>query len=230
MKILILAAGRGSRMGSHTDDRPKCLTIVRGKTLLESALESCYSIVDKDDVLVIGGYKHETLQEFHSQLLINYDWATTNIMGSLMLADVFLRSEDCVVVYSDILFELKDLSSLADFNGASVLSVMDWKALWQQRFSDPLTDLEKFEFNSDSSTLTDIGGRARVIGQVQGQFGGIWKCTPRLWSLLTAAENLRSLDTTSALRWAISQNAEIKVVHGTGEWFEIDHVTDLDVT
>jgi choline kinase len=218
-------------MGSHTDDRPKCLTIVKGKSLLESALEACYSIAHENDVVIIGGYKHEMLEEFHSRILVNGDWAKTNIMGSLMVAHDILMSEDCVVVYSDILFDVNDLSSLADSDGASVLSVMDWRALWERRFYDPLTDLERFEFNPDSGRLTDIGGRARNIDQVQGQFGGIWKCTPSLWSLLSrAAENLRCLDTTTALSWAINQNAEIKVVPGKGEWFEIDHVTDLDTT
>lgn len=218
-------------MGSHTDDKPKCLTKVRGRSLLESALEACYSIVDKSDVVVIGGYKYEMLRELHSKILVNHEWADTNIMGSLMIADGILRSEECVVVYSDILFDVNDLSSLARSEGAAVLSVKDWKALWERRFSDPLTDLEEFDFNPDSARLTDIGGRAGSIGKVQGQFGGIWKCTPTLWSLLSDAdENLRSLDTTTALNWAIRQNAEIKVVQGTGEWFEIDHVTDLDAT
>jgi hypothetical protein len=73
--------------------------------------------------------------------------------------------------------------------------------------------------------------KARTIGEVQGQFGGIWKCTPSLWSLLSSSDkNLSHLDTTTALNWAISKNFEIRVIKGTGEWFEIDQVTDLDAT
>jgi choline kinase len=231
MKILILAAGRGSRMGSHTDDRPKCLTAVRGASLLESALKACFTIVDKKDVVIIGGYKYEMLQKFHSQILVNGNWAETNIMGSLMVADEILRSEDCVVVYSDILFDVKDLFSVTRSYGATVLSVMGWRGLWESRFLDPLTDLEKFEFDPNSGRLIEIGGKARTIGEVQGQFGGIWKCTPSLWSLLSSSDkNLRHLDTTTALNWAISKNFEIRVIQGTGEWFEIDQVTDLDAT
>jgi len=231
MKIIILAAGRGSRMGPHTDEKPKCLTKVRGRSLLESALEACYSIVLKDDVVVVGGYKYEVLQEYHSNVLVNHYWSETNIMGSLMVADKILMSEECVVVYSDIFFDVHDLSSLARSEGAAVLSVKDWKGLWERRFLDPLTDLEKFEFDLDSGRLKDIGGRPREISQVQGQFGGIWKCTPSLWALLSNAEGgLRSLDTTAALGLALRENAEINVVQGTGEWFEIDRVTDLDVT
>jgi CTP:phosphocholine cytidylyltransferase-like protein len=35
MKAVILAAGRGSRMGHLGDDRPKCLVELEGKPLIE---------------------------------------------------------------------------------------------------------------------------------------------------------------------------------------------------
>lgn len=37
MKVIILAAGRGSRLGERTKDRPKCMCTLQGKTLLERA-------------------------------------------------------------------------------------------------------------------------------------------------------------------------------------------------
>ena len=40
MKGIILAAGRGSRMGVLTDERPKCLTVLAGRTLLEWQIEA----------------------------------------------------------------------------------------------------------------------------------------------------------------------------------------------
>ena len=38
IEAVILAAGRGSRLKSETDERPKCLTEVGGRTLLEHQL------------------------------------------------------------------------------------------------------------------------------------------------------------------------------------------------
>ena len=40
MKIIILAAGRGSRMKNITKDQPKCLVEFQGKPLLEWQLDA----------------------------------------------------------------------------------------------------------------------------------------------------------------------------------------------
>ena len=39
-RALILAAGRGSRMGKETEFKPKCFTILYGKRLLDWQIET----------------------------------------------------------------------------------------------------------------------------------------------------------------------------------------------
>ena len=54
MRGLVLAAGRGARLATHTTDRPKCLIDVGGRSLLDrqiDALRSCGA----DPVAVVGG-------------------------------------------------------------------------------------------------------------------------------------------------------------------------------
>mgnify|MGYP003976812269 FL=1 len=38
MRAIILAAGQGTRLAPHTDDRPKCLVELSGQTLLSRQL------------------------------------------------------------------------------------------------------------------------------------------------------------------------------------------------
>jgi len=55
MKVMILAAGRGKRMGALTDDLPKPLLMVAGKPLIERLIER----------LVAAGF---------TELVINLAW------------------------------------------------------------------------------------------------------------------------------------------------------------
>ena len=61
MQAVILAAGRGTRMGSLTQDTPKPLLAVRGKSLLERTLDKLPEEVD--EIILIVGYLKEKIQE-----------------------------------------------------------------------------------------------------------------------------------------------------------------------
>ena len=58
MKAIILAAGIGVRLKPLTEDKPKCLLIVGGKSLIKRIVENLYreNIVD---ISIVMGYKKE---------------------------------------------------------------------------------------------------------------------------------------------------------------------------
>ncbi len=228
MKIIILAAGRGSRMGKQTSDKPKCLSIFQGKTLLERCLENCISSIGNNDVIIVGGYRIEMLYPFHERILQNSSWNSTNIMGSLMVADAFLTDEDCIVVYSDIIFDRKDLESLVSSPRPAVLSVSNWRTVWGKRFPEPLADLESFRKSADGNRLAEIGGRSKDLDSIEGQFGGIFSMTPQVWvQLKSSVANLEGLDSTAALEQLLALGVQINVVETKGLWAEFDTYSDL---
>ena len=60
MKAVILAAGRGSRMGGRTEAKPKCLSVLAGKTLLDWQLEALRA-AGIGDIGIVRGYLGETV-------------------------------------------------------------------------------------------------------------------------------------------------------------------------
>lgn len=56
MKTLILAAGRGKRLGELSNDRNKCMLPVCGKPLIEHSLD-CAINVDSSEIIIVIGYK-----------------------------------------------------------------------------------------------------------------------------------------------------------------------------
>ena len=61
MQSVILAAGLGTRMGKLTENTPKPLLEVGGKTLLEHKLDALPGIVD--EVIIVIGYKGEKIKD-----------------------------------------------------------------------------------------------------------------------------------------------------------------------
>lgn len=60
MQAVILAAGRGTRMGALTEKMPKPMLVVAGKTLLEHKFDILPN--DVDEIILVVGYKGEVIQ------------------------------------------------------------------------------------------------------------------------------------------------------------------------
>ena len=147
---VILAAGRGSRLGHLTDAKPKCLTVVAGRSLLDWMLGALFQ-AGIERVLVVGGYGYESLESYRSptvSTLLYAQWAETNMLGTMRAADAWLAAAPCLIAYSDIAVLPAHLATLRAATGGIVLANNTlWQALWTERFQDPLNDAENFAAN-----------------------------------------------------------------------------------
>lgn len=124
-KCVILAAGASTRLRPLTDEVPKCLLKVGGKTLLERTIENILATGIKEIAIVVG-YRAEIIRDFVKQhfpqqrirLILNPNYARTNNAYSLLLARRFLEdrngkvNNDLLLLDSDILFSGKLLPYL----------------------------------------------------------------------------------------------------------------------
>ena len=62
MQAIMLAAGKGSRLGKYTKNNTKCMLEVNGKTLLERAINALLNANINKLVMVIG-YKMDNLKK-----------------------------------------------------------------------------------------------------------------------------------------------------------------------
>ena len=63
MKLIIIAAGQGSRIRSVTDGIPKTLLKMKGKSLLERVLENAVT-VGIQEAVVVTGYRSTDLMSY----------------------------------------------------------------------------------------------------------------------------------------------------------------------
>ena len=101
-RAIIIAAGRGSRLSHHTDDRPKCMVEVDGASILEHQL-SAYRTHGVDDFHLVRGYRAEDIVVPGATYHSNADWERNNILLSLFCAAPALEGP-LLASYSDILF------------------------------------------------------------------------------------------------------------------------------
>ena len=104
MKAVILAAGRGSRLGPRSGPGPKALLEVGGRTLLARQFDALARIgVHPEDVTVVGGYGWRELKASLPSgacLVVNRRWRTTDTLGSLLSADP--GADDLLIVHGDL--------------------------------------------------------------------------------------------------------------------------------
>jgi len=234
MKAIILAAGRGSRMGGATADQPKCLTPLHGRTLLDWQLEALRG-AGIESIGLVRGYMGEKLARDGLRTFDNPRWAETNMVVSLACASAWLSCDVCLVSYSDIVYPAATVRALAAAESdIAITYYKDWRRLWEVRFRDPLSDAETFRLD-DSGRLLDIGTRPRNLDEVQGQYMGLLRFTPRGWQwveeALAGVEALQrdKLDMTSLLRMLLARGHPIAAVPVQEPWYEVDSQTDLEL-
>lgn len=107
---VILAAGMAKRLRPLTDEKPKCLLEVGGKTLLQRTVDAMISAGVKEFV-VVTGYRENMIREFltihYSLCTIHYidnpDYEHNNNIFSLWLAMQKLHGQEVLLMDSDIL-------------------------------------------------------------------------------------------------------------------------------
>lgn len=105
VQTVILAAGRGSRMGTVTDRRPKCLLPIGDGTLLDHQLDAL-SAAGVGRIWIVTGYESEQIRrasEGRAKVVYNGLWAETNSLYSLWLCRDLCRGGPLLVLNSDVL-------------------------------------------------------------------------------------------------------------------------------
>lgn len=120
-KAVILAAGRGTRMGDLTDELPKPMVEVKGRPILESIIRGLVGN-GVTDILVVVGWKKEVITDFFGDgssfdCRIGYiEQLVQDGTGRVVeLAKDFAGQDPFVLSYGDILVTPESYAPLVDF-------------------------------------------------------------------------------------------------------------------
>jgi phosphoenolpyruvate phosphomutase len=171
-KAVILAAGKDTNLFPLTEDIPKTLLDIKGKSIIQRQIEMLRR-VGVNDIGVVRGYKKDQISFPKLIYFDNDDYEHTGTLASLFLAREFM-DRDTVILYGDILFETEILKGLLEEQHENTLVVdRGWKKRYQESRERPpyppelITLSEKgqgIEINSVGVALSDIPSTCEFIG------------------------------------------------------------------
>lgn len=172
MKAIVLAAGRGTRLGEHTKDRPKCLVTLSGKPLLEYQLEALRTVTD--DIVIVRGHMSQLISYPGVRYIDNPDFAATNMVGSLMVARAEFEG-DCLVCYGDIVYEPRILECIGNTKCSIGVAVdTDFHEYWNARLGNVMEESESLQFDTNDK-ITEIGKPNPQPSKMHARYVGLLK-------------------------------------------------------
>ena len=235
---IILAAGRGSRMGKLTNKVPKSFVkFGPKKKLIENIIDN-FKKFDFPRIYTITGYQSKKFQKLkYIKIIKNKNWKNTNIVGSLFCADKILSNHEAIVSYADIYYEkdaLDILTQVKKKNCIVLLSYKHWKKYWKKRIKNPLDDLETFTLDKKKK-LIDIGNKPNSYNNIHGQYMGLFKIDQLAWKKVKSLiskdkKKFMNTDITNLLKIILRKKLfNIYVKEYKNKWFEIDNINDYKI-
>jgi choline kinase len=239
VKALVLAAGQGSRLRPLTNDRPKCLVELLGRSLLARQADT-FANCGVSEIAVVGGYQIEKIRELGFSCFENERFASTNMVESLFAARDYLSGpEDLIISYGDIVYEPENLRRLMAVDAEISLMVdVNWREYWSQRLTDPLSDAETLKFKG-GDFLAELGKKPQSYDEIEAQYTGLIKIRGDVlrafcdfYDALDRAaiydgQSFENMYLTSFLQMLIDAGWPVRGVREHGGWLEIDTISDL---
>lgn len=229
MQLIVLSAGKGSRLPPKYRKKPKCLVKVGSKPLIlynKSFFDRFYKKT------IVTGFRQNYLKNFIKQNgfknIINEKYATTNMVFSLFLARKQI-DQDVVIVYGDIIFDDKIFNLLKEKKNLIPINI-NWFKNWQKRmnFKNVLKDAENLFI--ENNKLIEIGTEIKKTRLPKYQFMGIIKLKKKsyfkCYDFFKKLKN-KKIDMTTFLNLCIKNKIiSINVKKYKSFWYEVDTKSD----
>jgi len=234
MKAIIVAAGRGRRLGQETEEIPKCMVEVAGRAILHRQLDAL-AAAGVDDVVIVRGYRGDKIAPPAGgpplRFVENPDWAENNILTSLLYAEREMK-DGFLFSYSDIVFAPEHARRLAEAPGPVAL-VIDrrWRDAYEGRTLHPVSEAElaRVEGAGAAAAVTRVGKRLVAAEEAAEALGEVWRQASAAGrkAPFGAAATLDQAYLSDGLNALTARGVALRPLFIDGLWREIDTEEDL---
>jgi len=230
LKLVIIAAGRGSRISSISKGLPKILIEVFNKTLLEHLIQNSIT-VGISDIVIVTGHNSDIIHDFISnnkfdiniELAYNDDWNLPNGISVLASKNNIPQNHDFMISMSDhfynddLLLKIKN----SDLTNITVNVGADYKT---DAIHDP-DDAMKLIIDRNSNLVSQMSKELLKYNAVDC---GIFKCKYEFFSILQEAKDSGKYSLSDACNILINNQGLGGVNIENSIWIDIDTPEALD--
>jgi len=229
-KVVILSAGQGKRLSPLTDDRPKCLIDLSGRSVLHWQLANLASVGVREAVVVTGFNAHLVDEEIAGldlpgmrvRTLFNPFYSVTDNLATCWMAREELKGE-VMLLNGDTLFEPAVAERLLAAPPADITLTIDRKSEY---------DDDDMKVRTDGDTLRAVG---KTLELYDGESIGFTRFSAAGASLFVQNVEVAMHGPEGLKRWYLSvmdqiarETGRVRVcsIKGLG-WAEMDFPADL---
>ena len=234
---IILAASRGSAMGSLTEERPKAMLKVKERPIL-SHIVDVYNSHGIKDITVVRGFQKDAIDLPQLSYADNDNFSKTSELVSFEKALLEVDPvQDLFVSFGDVLFKPYLLQLMDDFQDEVVIVVdTQWQdSVNKERAADYVHCSEPHSRDSYSHEIFLKDSKEDMDpDMIHGEWMGVVKFSNKMVPALKQA--MQKLKVSSdfdvakfhdLFSFLVSEGHNIRIVYTTGHWLDIDTVEDL---
>lgn len=241
MKIIFIAAGSSTRLGTKTLNFPKGLIKINNNSIIGTQLE----LFNKnDDIVIITGPNADKFNFKNVTYINDANHKKHDVLGSLMVAKSHMNNE-IVTTYSDIIFDEKILNSIMEFKGDIGIAVeLNWEKRYINRDQHPKSEADNVIIHNGEILKIKKNISESKDDQIIGEFIGLMKLSKEgakifknKYSELEKthegkfhnAPSLERAYLTDMLQELINSGLKISPIIINGNWCEIDTPQDIEI-
>ena len=235
MQLILLAAGKGTRLPNSYRDKPKCMAKIKKKIILEHNLNFYKKFRNR---IIITGYKSNRLNKFIKKNefteIKNKEYISTNMVNSLFKSKRLIKNEELVICYTDIIFDEKIHNNLCNHRNKNlILLKKNWLDVWKGRMSknEILNDAEDVKVKKNflisiGEKISDKLPNYQYMGIIKLKYKDFMKL-----KLFFKKMNNKKIDFTSFLNQVLKKKIiKLHISITKKFWYEIDNAKDIKFT
>jgi len=221
-QAIILAAGRGTRLGKSSHEIPKCLLEIGRRRLIEHQLDALAD-AGVGPVVIVVGYGGDEVREvvgMRAEYVVNSRWSATNSLYSFWLAREAIQG-DLVVLNCDVLFSPEILDRLLSRPG-DLIAIDSGSGTGREQMKVRLAEGRLVRMSKTLPAEFSAGENVGILKLTEPTAGALFEKAGEL--LANGHEDAW----IGAAMDEIADQHEIRTVDVTGiPWVEIDFPVDL---